>query len=76
MAQTASPYLQYVILCRPPEWGKPPVGGIPEKLYGARRAGVRRVVLPKENGPDMPAGLSGLDVVPAATVGELMSALT
>jgi len=37
---------------------------------------VRRAVLPKENGPDVPAGLSGLDVVPAATVGELMSALT
>ncbi|BCV23876.1 hypothetical protein [Gelria sp. Kuro-4] len=41
-----------------------------------RRAPGGRAALPKENGPDVPAGLSGLDVVPAATVGELMSALT
>lgn len=31
------------------------VGGIQEKLYGARQAGIRKVLLPKENAADVPA---------------------
>jgi ATP-dependent Lon protease len=30
-----------------------PVGGIKEKVLGARRAGIRKVVLPRENEPDL-----------------------
>ncbi|WP_027717113.1 Lon family ATP-dependent protease [Desulfovirgula thermocuniculi] len=49
-----------------------PVGGVAEKIYGARLAGVRRVFVPAENAADVPAGLCGLEVVPVATVEELM----
>lgn len=39
------------------------VGGIPAKLYGAARAGVRIVLLPEENRPDVPAEPpGGIDV--------------
>ncbi|MBE3577847.1 MAG: ATP-dependent protease, Lon family [Limnochordales bacterium] len=39
------------------------VGGIPAKLYGAARAGVKLVLVPEENRPDVPAELpEGLEV--------------
>ncbi|MDQ7842675.1 MAG: Lon family ATP-dependent protease [Armatimonadota bacterium] len=44
------------------------VGGIPEKIYGARQAGMRKVVLPEENRNDVPAGVRGIEVVFVATV--------
>jgi len=44
------------------------VGGIPEKIYGARQAGMRKVILPEENRNDVPSGLRGLDVVTLSTV--------
>jgi len=39
------------------------VGGIPEKIYGARQAGMRKVVVPEENRNDVPAGLRGIEIV-------------
>jgi len=44
------------------------VGGIPEKIYGARQAGMRKVVLPEENRNDVPSGLRGIEVVFVGTV--------
>jgi ATP-dependent Lon protease len=48
------------------------VGGIPEKLYGARQAGMRKVVLPHENRHDVPADLQGLQVAFVQTVEEAL----
>ncbi len=48
------------------------VGGIPEKLYGARQAGMRKVVLPQESQNDLPAEVSGLQVVLVQTVAEAL----
>jgi len=52
-----------------------PVGGIPEKLFAARMAGMRRVIVPKENEQDAPRDLPGLEVVAVADVFEALAAL-
>lgn len=39
-----------------------PVGGIVEKIYGARQAGMRKVLVPKENEQDVPWDLKGIEV--------------
>jgi ATP-dependent Lon protease len=44
------------------------VGGVVEKVYAARQAGMHRVLIPKENVRDVDAALSGLEVVPVASV--------
>jgi ATP-dependent Lon protease len=48
------------------------IGGIPEKLYGARQAGMRKVLLPEENRNDIPSGVRGLEVVTVGTVEEAL----
>lgn len=48
------------------------VGGIPEKIYGARQAGMRTVVLPAENRLDAPADVRGIEVVFAASVEDVL----
>lgn len=48
------------------------VGGIAEKIYGARQAGMRKVIIPEENRHDVPADLKGLEVVTAATVMDVL----
>lgn len=49
-----------------------PVGGLVEKIYGAKQAGMRLVLVPQENQADIPTNLSGLEVVPVATLEEAM----
>ena len=39
-----------------------PVGGIPEKVLGARQAGISLVIVPKENAPDLPSLGDGPDI--------------
>lgn len=39
-----------------------PVGGVFEKAYGARQAGIKTLVIPKENERDIPEDLLGLDI--------------
>ncbi|MDQ0205208.1 Lon family ATP-dependent protease [Pectinatus haikarae] len=39
-----------------------PVGGVFEKAYGARQAGITRLVIPKENEKDIPPDLLGLKI--------------
>lgn len=49
-----------------------PVGGIPEKLYGARLAGVKRVVIPLQNAKDVPSGVGVPEVIPVQSVEECL----
>ncbi|MBV8116658.1 MAG: ATP-dependent protease, Lon family, partial [Candidatus Eremiobacteraeota bacterium] len=51
------------------------VGGIVEKLYAARQAGMRRVLVPKENAREVDAALTGIDVVPVARVEQVLREL-
>lgn len=51
------------------------VGGIVEKLYAARQAGMRRVIVPKENAREIDASLAGLDVVPVTGVEQVLREL-
>jgi ATP-dependent Lon protease len=39
------------------------VGSIPEKIYGARSIGVRKVLIPEENARELPVELWGVEVV-------------
>ena len=51
------------------------VGGIQEKIYGARQAGLRKVIIPAENAADVPPGLRGIEVVAASRVDEMLGHL-
>jgi ATP-dependent Lon protease len=51
------------------------VGGIVEKLYAARQAGMRRVLVPKENAREVDATLPGLEVVPVSNVDQVLDDL-
>src|SRR5690606_9697072 len=48
------------------------VGGIYEKIYGARQAGMARVVLPEENRKDVPEQVPGIETCFAATIEDAM----
>ena len=56
-----------------------PIGGLPEKLMAAQRAGVRKVFVPAENTDQLkdvaPEVRSSLEIVPVSTVEEVLSAL-
>jgi ATP-dependent Lon protease len=52
-----------------------PVGGIPEKIYGARQAGMSKVLVPKENHKDVPGGIEGIEVVVVDNVFEALEHL-
>ena len=49
------------------------VGGIAEKIYGARQAGMRKIVVPEENHQDVPADVKGIDVVCASTIDDVLA---
>lgn len=48
------------------------VGGVFEKIYGARQAGVKKVFVPKENEKDIPADLHDIEVVPIESIQEII----
>lgn len=50
-----------------------PVGGIYEKIFGAKQAEVRKVLIPIENSADVPESLRGIEVVPVSTIEEAMN---
>ncbi len=52
-----------------------PVGGIVEKLYAARQAGMRRIVIPHENARDVDHTIGGIEIVTVETVGDVFAEL-
>jgi ATP-dependent Lon protease len=51
------------------------VGGVVEKLYAARQAGMRAMLLPKENAREVDSALAGLQIVTIATVDQALREL-
>ncbi|MDD4334032.1 MAG: Lon family ATP-dependent protease [Desulfotomaculaceae bacterium] len=47
------------------------VGGVFEKIYGARQAGIKTVLVPMENDKDIPVDIRGINVIPVSSVEEL-----
>lgn len=47
-----------------------PVGGIYQKVFGARQAGIKKVLIPAENTADIPAGIKGIEVIPIKYIRE------
>ena len=51
------------------------VGGVFEKAYGAKQAGIHTVIIPQENDKDIPPGHLGLNIHPADTVEAVLAVL-
>ena len=51
------------------------VGGVFEKAYGAKQAGVKTMVIPKENEKDIPTDHLGLSITPIENVQEVLAIL-
>ena len=49
-----------------------PVGGIFEKIYGARRKGIKLVLVPEDNKKDIPTGLTEIEVKAVSTIEEIL----
>lgn len=49
-----------------------PVGGIFEKIYGARRKGIKHVLIPYDNRHDIPMGLDDIEVTTVKDIDELL----
>ncbi len=48
------------------------VGGVFEKIYGARQAGIKTVLLPTENEKDIPVDIKGIKVIPVSSVEDII----
>jgi len=48
-----------------------PVGGIIEKIHAARQSGMRKLIIPAANRNEIPADLTGIQVVPVDRVDEI-----
>ena len=46
-----------------------------EKAYGAKQAGVKTIIIPKENEKDIPGDHLGLEVLPVETVDDALTIL-
>ena len=48
------------------------VGGVPEKIYGAKQAGIKKVIVPKENAKDVTQQLKNIEVVIVDSIEEAL----
>jgi ATP-dependent Lon protease len=51
------------------------VGGVVEKLYAARQAGMRAIIIPRENAREIEAAPEGIEVIAVGSVIEALAAL-
>lgn len=49
-----------------------PVGGIFEKIYAARRKGLKYVIIPKENENDIPKDLTDIEIICAENINDVI----
>ena len=49
-----------------------PVGGIFEKVYGARRKGIKLVIVPADNSKEIPKGLTDIEIKTVNSIEEVM----
>lgn len=49
------------------------IGGVCEKIYGAKQAGIKKVIIPKENEKDVPIDLKGIEVLTVGGVEEVLN---
>jgi ATP-dependent Lon protease len=47
-----------------------PVGGIYEKIYAAKQAGIKKVLIPEKNLKDIPNGVSDIRIIPIKHINE------
>lgn len=52
------------------------IGGVAQKLYGAKQSGMRAVVVPEENRKDIPSDIRGIEVICADTVERVVEIMT
>src|SRR5690606_11956147 len=48
------------------------VGGVYEKLFGARQAGISTVIVPEKNAVELPGHVPGVTVAPVRTIEEAL----
>ena len=53
-----------------------PVGGIHEKAFGARQAGMKVMILPEKNKSDIDAGTAGIAIRPVANIRDVWEIMT
>jgi len=46
------------------------VGALYEKIYGARQAGIKKILIPKDNLKDIPGGIKEIEVIPIKHISE------
>ena len=81
-AITTAPYFSRIRRARPSGHGPhrgnldpgqvKPVGGVFEKAYGACQAGMKGIIIPKENSHDIPERHLGLDIHYAADIDDVL----
>lgn len=50
-----------------------PVGGIFEKIYGAKQAGMKRIIIPADNQADVPNNLDGIEIILVKQIEEALA---